>query len=365
MINPITGEPINIGDDSPLFDVPVIDFDLKFDGMAFAGIRAEQPIFMGGKIVNAYMMSKTGREIASINRDMSRAEIIVKTDEAYWLHLKALKSKEIALALRDMIDELLKNVEIAEQSGKRTHNDVLKVQIQKKNVELQIAKADNAVLLSRMNLCQLIGLSMTEDIMIDTAICEYSFSAVETSNAPSVRHEYKILDRQVKFKKQEMNLVCADFLPQIGVSASYGYMYGLKMNGTPMFDRASWSAIFSLKIPILHWGEGVHKIRAAKVEKQIAEIQRDELTEKMELEMRQTRNKLNESILEVSMNALAFEDAEENLRITRDSYETGLVNIASYIEAQILWQRTKLNLIESQVAQRITETQYLRANGDL
>ena len=364
------GQPLIRPDGNHVFNqyayFPGMDLDLRLSGTYFAGVSVKQPIFMGGKILSAYRMSRIGRDMAALNSHLIRAEIIVKIDEAYWLHLKALESKKTALAFKEVVGELLQNVQHAEKSGMKMHSDLLKVQVQMNKAELQLQKADNAIRLSRMNLCQVMGLPLTTEIFISPDFSKTDDIAPASEELRrNARPEYALLEKQIELKNQQIRLVRAGFLPQAGVSANYGYMHGLELNGTPLIDRASFSALLSVKIPLFHWGEGLNKIRAAKAEKQIMEWQRDELTEKMDLETQQARDQLSESQLEVEMNTLALEQAEENLKTTRHQYEVGMESLASYLEAQTLWQQASLTLLESKIARRLNETYYLKAAGKL
>jgi outer membrane protein TolC len=85
----------------------------------------------------------------------------------------------------------------------------------------------------------------------------------------------------------------------------------------------------------------------------------------MDLEVQQARDRLSESQLEVEMNTLALEQAEENLKTTRNQYEVGMESLADYLEAQTLWQQASLTLLESKIALRLNETYYLKATGKL
>jgi outer membrane protein TolC len=342
-----------------------MDLNLRLSGTYFAGVGVEQPVFMGGKILAAHRMSRIGRDMAALNSRLTRAEIIVRTDEAYWQHLRALETKKTALAFKEVVGELLQNVQHAEKSGMKMRNDLLKVQVQMHRAELQLQKADNAIRLSRMNLCQVMGLPLTTEIALAPGFPDTGDVAPAPEESRSARPEYALLEKQIELKSQQVRLVRADFLPQVGVAANYGYMHGLELNGTPLIDRASFSALLSVKIPLFHWGEGVNKVRAARAEKRIMEWQRDELAEKMDLEAQQARDRLGESQLEVEMSALALEQAEENLKTTRHQYEAGMESLASYLEAQTLWHQAALTLLESRIARRLNETYYLKAAGTL
>ncbi|MDR1408653.1 MAG: TolC family protein [Tannerella sp.] len=343
---------------------PDMKFDVGLNGTCFAGIRAEQPLFMGGKIMSAYKMSLAGKDIARLNSQLARAQIIVETDEAYWLCMKAVESQKVAVAFRNVVNELLQNVENAYRTGMKTKNDILKVQVQINKAELQLQQAENAIRLSRMNLCRVMGIPLFSDITVSESLDEQP-AEVSRSTDFTARPEYSILEKQIELKDRQMKLVRSDFLPNIGVMANYGYMKGLEMNGTPLIDKMSFSALLSVKIPIFHWGEGMNKIRAARVEKQIAQLQRDDLNEKMELEMRKALDKCEESMLEVDMTVRALEQAEENMKTSRDHYEAGMETLVSYLETQTLWQQIWLEMINAKINRRLHETYYLRATGGL
>ncbi|MDR3252720.1 MAG: TolC family protein [Tannerella sp.] len=364
------GTPLMGADGNPVFReyayFPDMSLDLRTNGTYFAGIRAEQPIYMGGKISSAYKMSLIGKEIAELNKDLTRAEIIVKTDEAYWLHLKAVESRKVAKAFQEVVGELLRNVENAQKAGMRSRNDVLKVQVQANKAELQMMQVENAVRLSRMNLWQIIAPSnspqgqemlVSDDLKTDTRI--------SPSGGVEARPESSILDKQIELKSQQIKLVRSDFLPNIGVMGNYGYIHGVKLNDSPLFDQASLSALVTVSIPIFHWGEGMNKIRAARAEKQIMQLKRDDLSEKMELERIQTLDKLNESELEVTMTVRALEQAEENMRTSREHYEAGMETLADYLEAQTLWQQAWLENINAKINQKLNHTYYLKTIGEL
>jgi len=375
--SPIDGSPIIGQNGLPVFNsygvLPTADFSFTPSRTWFAGLQAEQPIFMGGKIVTAYKMSKIGREIARLNITLTREEITVKTDEAFFLHLKALQSKKVAVAFQTVVEELYNNVKAAYQTGMKTRNDVLKVQVQLNKAELQIHKADNAIRLSRMNLCQTMGLPVDSEINISEEIPDIS-PVFQEDNSFTSRPEYSILEKQLELKSQQIRLVRSDFLPSIGILANYGYLQGLNFDFSVanfgqysghLLDHSSFSALLSVKIPLFHWGEGYNKIRAAKAEKQILQMQKTDLNEKMELEMRQALDRVEESQIEVSLTANALLQAEENMDSSRRHYENGMETLSGFLEAQTMWQQTWLENIEAKINLKLNETKYHRTIGEL
>lgn len=364
------GSPLTDADGNPVFKeyayFPDMALSLKLNGLYTAGIQAEQPLYMGGKIMAAYKMSLIGKDVARLNRNLTRAEIVVQTDEAYWTHLKTLELKKVAIEFQKVVTELYRNVQDACKTGMKPKNDVLKVQVQVNKAELQLQQAENAIRLSRMNLCQVVGLPVMSDISIEESVDPGSGVALNVSAGDyTARPEYSILEKQIELKSQQVKLVRSDFLPNVGLLAGYGYTHGLDLNSTPLINKASFFALVSVKIPVFHWGEGLNKVRAAKAEQQIMQLQRDNLNEKMNLEMMQAWNKYSESELEVALTLRSLEQAEENMKTSRNQYEVGLETLANYLEAQTLWQQAWMEMINAKISQRLNETYYLRATGRL
>lgn len=200
---------------------PGINLDYKVGTVYMGGIRVEQPLYMGGKIRAAYRMSVLGKEMAEMNEALTATEVILKTDKAYALVVKAQEMKKVADKYNAVLRELLSNVESAYKHGLKPQNDVLKVQVKLNESELSIRKAENALRLATMNLCHLIGKPLVSDIRIsgDYPAVEKGMD-VQVSDI-SARPEYAILDKQVEIAGQQMRLNRSELLPK---SASWGLM---------------------------------------------------------------------------------------------------------------------------------------------
>lgn len=132
-----------------------------------------------------------------------------------------------------------------------------------------------------MSLCNIMGMPIDKDIDVENDLSKFHITSYR-SNPSSVenRYEYKILSENIQLKNQEIKAVRSDFLPQVGLVAGYNYMNGVKLNGNKLISDGLFSIMVSVKIPLFHWGEGIRKIKSAKIEQQMAVVQRDELAEK-------------------------------------------------------------------------------------
>lgn len=353
----------------PVFNMyayfPDINLDLEIGSIYALAARVEQPIFMGGKIVSAHKMSRIGQQVAAANERLTREQIIVSSDEAYWNCVRAREMRRAAISYRDVVNELLRNVNNAVEAGMRSKNDVLKVQVRLNEAELNLLRAENAIKLSDMNLCYVVGLPLETAIEPCDALTDMPETAAGEQIDLSRRPEYEMLAAQKALKEQNVRLVQSDFLPQLGVAGGYGYMNGAKFNGQRLLDKASFFGVVSLSVPIFHWGEGSNKTRAAKAESNIASLQMEDGVNKMNLEVTRAYNNLTEALGEVTFCQRSLAQADDNLTDSRNRFEAGMDTVSDLLEAQALRQKAWAALIDARASVALANTQYLKSLGRL
>lgn len=373
LVNPATGQPV-LGPDgvTPVFQTyayhPDVSIDYKIGNILQAGIAVEQPIYMGGKVAAAYRMAHLGAEMSRLNERISEQEIIVGVYEACALLVHASEMRHVAAAADSLLGRLLNDVEAARRHGMASRNDVLKVRVKKSETELGVQKADNGRRLAQMNLCHRIGLPLTSDVSVEAAPEAQSADAVRLPDVEATvesRPEYTILDYKTRIAIEQMKLERSEFLPQVALVAGYSYMHGLEVNDRILFDRASFSALLNVSVPLFHFGEGMHKVRAARLEAERARLEQEDLVEAMSLELAQATNNLTEAYLETQTAERNLAAAAENLRSAQKAYAVGYEGLSDLLEAQMLWQQAAAQLADARCQQMLTTSRYLKATGRL
>ena len=344
---------------------PGIDLNYKVRTVWMGGIQVEQPIFMGGKILAAYKMATLGKQMAQLNENLTATEVILETDQAYALMVKAQEMNKVAESYHAVLQELMKNVQSAYKHGLKSKNDVLKVQVKLNESELAIRKAENALRLANMNLCHLIGKPLIETLQIsdDFPVIE---QALETQvNDITARPEYSLLNKQVDMAKQQVKLSRSELLPQVGIRGSYDYVHGLKVNEQGLFDNGAFSVMLNLTVPLFHFGERINKVRASKAQLEQVRMEQADLNEKMYLELTQAANNLDEAKLQTALADRSLEQADENRRISKGEYDAGLEPLSDHLEAQALWQQAYETKVDAHFQLYLSYVKYLKAAGIL
>jgi len=363
------GNPIIGPDGNPVFKsyafMPDVTMDITMNSVGIAGLTLEQPIYMGGKIRAASDMAKTGEALADENIRLNRARVLSETDAAYWQYVQVKEKLDVAQKYSSLLEQLVKQLTDAYSTGMISRNDLLKAEVKKNEADLMVQKAKNGLELVRMNLCRVTGLPYQTDIVVNDSLPEMpSAEVLMAQENIDQRPEYKMLEKNIELKEKEIRLVRSDYLPQIGVGASYSYIEGPQLNGVRTSDDA-FSAMATVKIPIFGWGEGRNKVKSAQADYEISKLKMEDARELMELELAQARFNMKDARSRVEMTHLSLEQAEENLRVSKNMYELGEESLTDYLEAQVQWQKAKSELIEAKAELKLSETRYLKATGKL
>ena len=351
--------------------IPPMTLSVDLANTFTAGVSVSQPVFMGGKIISGYRMAALGTEMAKLNSELKAEEVTVSVDEAYWMYVKTCRLLEAAESFDSTVTEVYRFVEDAIDVGMATSTDLVKVEVQRNNAALAVAKARNGKRLSMMNLCHILGLPLTTEIEVDQSGFTLDSTAVIPesialgSDSIENRADYRLLAGQAELKRRNVDFVRSDFLPQLGVMASYGYSYGLKLMDETLLNQAGFTVMATLKVPIFAWGEGYLTIKSAKKEYEMAQNELERLSGMMELEKAKNSYAVSEAALQVRLAESSLRSAENNLKVCRDQYELGMETIVNVLEAQSQWNKCSCDYISAVAGYKLSCTKYLKSIGRL
>lgn len=309
------------------------------------GITAVQPVFMGGQIVNGNRLADVGVQAAKLQAQLSEKQLQQMVEENYWLVVSLHEKKKTLLQALTFLDTLYRDVTVAQNAGIVTHNDQLKVTLKQHEMQSDLLKVNNGIVLATMALCQTVGIEYSDKVTLtDTVPFVAEIVSQDSHIAVNQRVETKLLDLQVNAEQLKKKITVGEKLPHlmVGASASYGNLIFDKYNANGM--------VFAmLQVPITDWWETSHKIKQQNYWIQKAENQRADLMEKMLLETQQAWNNLEESYAQMRLMELTVQDATANLQTVQVNYEAGLVPVSELLEAQTLLRQAQDQWIDARM----------------
>lgn len=338
--------------------------------MTVGAATLTQPLFMGGKIIAYNKITKYAERLAESQHATGMQDLILQTDQIYWQIISLVNKKKLAENFLELVQKLDSDVDKMIKEGVATKADGLSVKVKVNEAEMMLTQVDNGLNLSKMLLCQLCGLPLETDFQLaDESMKDLplpnTYTEANVSTALSNREELKSLELASEIYRQKVNVVRADFLPSVALTANYLVTNPSLINGFENKFRGMWAAGVVVKIPVFHWGEGIYKVKAAKAEANIARYKLEDIKEKVELQVTQNSYKVNESTKKLALAEKNMEKAEENLRYANLGFKEGVIPTSNVLEAQTAWFSAQAGKIDAQIDVKMSELYLNKSMGIL
>lgn len=371
-LNPQTGEPLLDGDGNPLFLnyalLPAEKGKIGQKNNYKFGVTLRQPIYMGGKIRSGYEIARKAEFISEADYEKSLSEVLYRTDELYWQVVSLEEKVKLADKYLEMLSRLVFDLENLYSEGIITHNQVLLAKVKYNEIDLLRVKAMNGLRLSRMAFNQHVGRPLLDRVPLDENFNLKMLSFDEDSLsyvALRQRSEIHMLNSVVEIAEEMVKVSRADMLPSIGLMASYNITNPNPYNGFKDEFGGDYAVGIGVNIPIFHFGDKRKEVAQAKLKRDKLKLQRDEALEMIELQVNQSLYNLTEARARKKMSDLSLEQAEENLRITRNLFKEGRATTRDVLESQAYWQEAYESQIDARNNEMMAYTMLLKNIGEL
>jgi len=332
-------------------------------------LSASQPIYAGGKIRLGKAAADKGIEIAEEQKALTTADVLLSAESAYWQVVAAKEKIRLAEQYARQLDGLYQELNNAYTAGLTYKNDLLQVKVQQNNNQLNVIRANDTWVLSKLNLAQITGLGDSTDFVLpDSVLGEFNNETLHRSmeEITANRPEIKILQKSLEAEQIQARLLKADFRPTIGLTgaglAGFGKQ-GINLGNPSSNAFASYYGLVQVSMPILDWGQRKQKIRQQQHNISAQQYQLQETKEKISLEVQQAYLQLNESAKRIELSGASLEQADENLRLSNDRLKAGTITGQDVLEAQTIWQQAYSNIIDAKTAYRISEANLYKTLG--
>lgn len=372
-IDPSTGSIVTNSSGDPVFQqyamIPQESGEISLRNIYVANLGLIQPIYMGGKIREAHRISEYTVDLAKSNEKLSREELLYNTDEAYFRLLTVLEKKKMAEQYSGLMDELVTDLENLLKEGIITSNELLSARVKQNEATLMVLRAENGESLSRIALNQILGLDFDTELILADSFMTIADSIINTeqlqNSAMENRPEIDALSQKINIAESNVRLMKSRFLPNLGFTGNF-----LMTNPNPykgLTEEFGGDVNLGLvcNIPIYHFGERRHTLKAANYEMNASRLELEEAQEKIRMQVEKTVHEWEEAVMSLSIAKLGLEQATENLRQSKMRFDNGMISSTELMKAQTLWQEAASRNIDARMKLRLSYTTLLKNSGQL
>ncbi len=341
-----------------------MDFNLSLlKKGSVAGINLIQPVFMGGRIVNANRLAHVGEEVSRLQYRQTTDDVRRDVEQYYW-QLVTLRSKRETLDnVIAMLDTLTSQVDNYVKAGLTTTNDLLEVKLKRNEMLSARNELDNGINVIRMLLSQYIGRGVSGDVEV---AAEIPFGTIEPfpqdifinpDECLSETVGFGLLSGNVRAKELEQKIALGNNLPVVAAGASYNYEHLLEQGHTFA------NVYVTVSIPLTEWWGGSSNMKKKRLETRMARTQLEDNSELLKIAMVNAWNDLSTAYSQIEIANESIAQSEENLRLNNNFYKAGTVTVTDLLNAQTLYRQAKDKFVESYGNFKLKKLAYLQATG--
>lgn len=299
-----------------------------FDLTAWRRWRASQESVVGSKAQDLTVREENVQLVVSQYLGSLRSAADVKA---------AQSRVELAKALFDQANDLLKN-------GAGTGIDALRANVQYQNEKQRLIGSQTTLKTSLYGLARLLNIDPHQPVEIADESMFFStpeFAADQTLERAFVeRPEMKALASQIRVTEFDKKATEAQRIPRLNLTGSWSLQGVTPTTAIPVYEYGA-----SLDIPLYTGGRIKAQTAVSSIEIKKLEQQRDELRNRIALEVKTALAELESAKNEVDVANFGIDLARQEVTQARDRFEAGVANNIEVITAQDELSRANDNQI--------------------
>ena len=348
----------------------VEDLHTNTHNMGAVGVMLTQPLYMGGKIDAYNRITRYAEQVAQKQHDLTQQEVILDVDKAYWQIVSLQSKKRLAEGYLQLVEKLDGDVQQMIKEGVATKADGLSVRVKVNEAKVSLIQVKNGLSISKMLLCQLCGLELNTPISLADENTDAGKNTIQpvianVQNAFYYRPELNMLSLAHHISEEKVKLARAAFRPNVVLTGGYLASNPSLFNSFERNMKGMWNVGVMVNVPLVTFGERIYKVKAAKAEAVMSSLRLSETKEKVELQVNQNQQKVEEAAERLQTALRSQDEADENLRYANAGMKEGVIPLSNVLEAQTAWLKAHSEQVEAEVDLRLANLYLLKSTGML
>ncbi|MBM3419931.1 MAG: TolC family protein [Bacteroidetes bacterium] len=322
-----------------------------------------QPLFNPAIYYN-YRIKQVETEIGLTGIEITGRNLVKQITDAYYDYLRSHAFDRLADEVIVLATENLRVCNSLYVNNMITSDIVLRAEADLAGAGVTKSETTGAINSSQAMFNYLLKRDLREPIIRDTSIVTVPGGetlAESISLAPSRRPETALIDKWLEANRHFISLTRTDALPVVAGAVDYGFQ-GEKYSFGKDDD-------FLLASVVLRWNISAgntarSKTRQAKIDREMLELNREELESQIELQVTTAYYDLNTAFEAAEAATRALEPAIVSFGMARARFREGEVSYAGMLEAQTMMIKAKQQLLDRQYLFMKKKAAYNLATGN-
>lgn len=322
------------------------------------------PLFTSGRISSSIAAAEARSRGAGAQAVGAEADLKIAVADAYVGVLRARKALNVAESNVASLESVASDVGNMFERELVPKNDLLAVQVALADARQSRLRAANALEIALASYNRRLGEPMDRAVdlteSLPAPIEPSSDLAGLIEQALHQRTELTALDQQAEAYGAMARTERSRVLPQFVLTGGYSYLENQFLN-----DQEFLSAGIGVQWALFDGGQSRKRAASLDRSRRAAQQQRQDVESLIALQVRQAWLDVEESRDRIKVAASAVEQADENLRITREQYGSGLATQTQLLQAETLRVQALTNRDNATLDAGLARLRLARATGSL
>ncbi len=329
-------------------------------------LSVSQPIITGGYLKNTRNVAQSKAEIMRSYVILKEQDVMMGSDNYYW---NAVAKKEISTLLkeyRDAIGEFRKVIQDRVDEEVVGMNELYQAEVRYNDAEYDVISTEKDFMISIMELNRSTGLPIRTAPDVADSLLVINWLKADnnlTDKALKQRPEIDMLKNKISMNSYNEKVTASQYNPKFGVGV--GGNWGAPSPGQSIDPGFNFNLQAKLAIPIYYWGKKKEEVFASQQETEVSKLEMEQTKDMIALEVETSYFNLEQTQRQVNFAFGALDNASKNVAVMLDRYNEGLSSVLEVLDAQLFWQKSYLNYIESKYQLNMAYSSYLKAMGEL
>lgn len=343
------------------FDVATLNSPGTVENFRSA-VSVVQPLFNGGRERWGANIASIGQAASQENYEGVRQRVMFAVMRAYHDLVMTKAVRAVALETVQITEANLKQIQARFGGGAAVKSDLLQAQVRLASVREEAIRAEQAVRIAKITLRHAIGLDEEVDASESLTGGAVPAGELEAAIAAAMesRPDYRVLAVELQKLDAETQLAKSAYLPNVNVQGNFenNATAPLGPNG-----QSNYGAFGLVSFNLFNGMGDTANVRKARA-------QSDKTRELLEAKRREIEVEVVEAYYGVSaarermaVSESAIAQAEENLRIVRNRYATGISSVLDLLTAELVLNQAKYNRLRALYDERISRARLELVTG--
>ena len=323
---------------------------------------ASIPLYTSGRITSGIDASSAMLKASEADKESVLLNLKMEVAEAYVSVLRAMRGLEVAKSHVVSLKAHERDVLAFYKQGIVARNDRLASQVSLADARQQMIQIENNLDLAQAAFNRLLQRPLDQGTALEELTLENinETLSVLTLKALDQRSELAALTKKIQALRNQATGVRAEDMPQIALAGGYGYQ-----QNDYLVDEGQWSITLGLEWNLFDGGVSNHKANAIVRQANGLQQQYNDFASIISLQARQAWLDTQETQKRIQVTSKAIAQAEENLKVNRNLYSSGLTTNTEVLDAETLRVKSQYNHANARYDRLLAILHLKRAIGQL